>query len=169
VRASLEELTAGNGTIVVGEVLDAYSYWNREGTFILTDVRIATTEVLKGTVVGGEITVTLLGGSVDDVTVRIVAGAWLVPGKAYVLFLNEENLPGLRKAQTVRDHCQGVFEIVDAADGLGRRAVSQAREHGLWPDARGQAEAPGGAEGLPLDALKDTVRKTAMPGAGARS
>ena len=41
IRESLDELVRSNRTIVVGEVVDARSYWNSDGTFILTDVRIA--------------------------------------------------------------------------------------------------------------------------------
>ncbi len=166
-RASLEELTASNDTVVVGKVIEAYSYWNREGTFILTDVLVEATEVLKGKVVDPVLTVTILGGTVDDLTTLIVGGAQLVPGKAYVLFLNEEDLPGLERARTVRDHCQGVFEIAKALDGSGSRAVSQANGHPLVPDKLGSFEPPGGVEGLPLRTLKDTIRKTAGRGAGA--
>jgi hypothetical protein len=148
IRAGLDDLTIGNGTIVVGEVLDAYSYWNESGTFILTDVRVAVHDVLKGQVRAGELTLTLLGGTVGDLTNLIVAGAELRPGNAYVLFLGERDLPGVEgKALTVSDHCQGVFDLVPAGEGL--RAVSQAIRHPLLPDRRGSSEPPGGIQGWP--------------------
>src|SRR6185295_3784332 len=93
-RQSLDGLVAGNATVVVGQVLDAHSYWNDEGTFILTDFRIKATDVLKGNPKDTDFTVTLMGGSVGDLTTLIVGGAELVPGKPYVLFLNEGDLPG---------------------------------------------------------------------------
>jgi len=158
IRASLDHLTDGNGTIVVGEVVDAYSYWNEEGTFILTDVRVAVIERLKGKLDDGEVTVTIMGGTVGDLTTLIVGGAELIPDRSYVLFLNEEDLPGGRVI-TVRDHCQGVFDI-DAAEG-GLRAVSQANGHPLLPDASGAFDAPGGAEGFPLEAMIETIRERA--------
>lgn len=155
-RVGLEELVASNGSVVVGQVLDAHSYWNEAGNFILTDVRIATSEVLKGrAVAGGEITVTLMGGTVGETTTLIVAGAELIPGNSYVMFLNREDLPG-KRALTVRDHVQGVFDIVDDLDG--QRAVSQAKSHPLMPDLFGETQPPGGREGIALGAMLDEIR-----------
>jgi hypothetical protein len=158
-RASLEDLVVANSTVVVGEVLDAHSYWNVGRTFILTDVRIATTAVLKGNARSREITVTILGGSVDDLTTLIIGGAELIPGRSYVLFINRDDLPGVKGVTTVRDHAQGVFDIVQARDGI--RAVSQANKHPLVADARGFVDPPGGAEGLLLNKMIESVREIA--------
>jgi hypothetical protein len=156
-RAGLDELTTGNSTIVVGKVLDAHSYWNESGTFILTDVRVAVQDVLKGQVKGGELTLTIMGGTVGDLTSLIVGGAELRPENSYVLFLGERNLPGVKeKALTVSDHCQGVFDLVLAGEGL--KAVSQANRHPLVPDRQGLSEPPGGAEGLALDSMIRSIR-----------
>jgi hypothetical protein len=157
IREDLAHLVAGNATIILGEVLDVSSHWNDEGTFILTDVRIAPLEVFKGKLKDREITVTLMGGTVGDLTTLIVGGAELIPGKSYVLFLNEEDLPGVKGVRTVRDHSQGAFDIVLAKDGI--RAVSQANRHPLVPDAKGISEPPGGRQGLPLDVLRQEVRE----------
>lgn len=156
-RAGIRELTAANGAIVVGEVVDARSYWNAEHTFILTDVRVAPTEVLKGAHAGGDLTLTLMGGTVGDRSVLIVGGARLEVGRSYVLFLNEEDLPGAPRVRTVRDHCQGAFDVVTGADGVAR-AVSQASGMHLVPDAGGERRAPGAAAGLPLADLAQQVR-----------
>ncbi len=158
IRAGLEKLTSDNEAIVVGEVVDAYSYWTDEGTFILTDVRIAPTEMLKGRNTG-EITVTVMGGTVDGLTTLILAGAELVPGRFYVVFLDREDLPGAANVVTVRDHSQGVFELVETKSGL--RAVSQASVHPLVPDADGQTQAPGGIEGLAAEDLIQQIRQLA--------
>ncbi|HEV2853911.1 MAG TPA: hypothetical protein VHC97_14010 [Thermoanaerobaculia bacterium] len=156
-RAGLDELTTGNSTIVVGKVLDAHSYWNKDGTFILTDVRVAVHEVLKGQVKGGELTLTIMGGTVGDLTTLIVGGAELRPESSYVLFLGERNLPGVReKALTISDHCQGAFDLVLVGEGL--RAVSQANRHPLVPDRQGFSEPPGGVEGLALDSMVRSIR-----------
>ncbi len=157
IRADLDDLAAANRTIVVGEVLDMHSYWNVEGTFILTDVRVAAIEVLKGKPRDAELTVTVMGGTVGELTTLIVGGAELVSGNSYVLFLNEEDLPGVRGSLTVRDHCQGVFEIVPAGDEL--RAVSQANSHPLVPDALGSTDVPGGSEGLELNTMMRSIRE----------
>ncbi len=157
IREDLDHLVAGNATIILGEVLDVRSHWNDEGTFILTDVRIAPLEIFKGKLRNRELTVTLMGGTVGDLTTLIVGGAELIPGKSYVLFLNEEDLPGVKGVRTVRDHSQGAFDVVLAKDGI--RAVSQANRHPLVPDAKGITEPPGGRQGLPLDTLKQEIRE----------
>lgn len=165
IRASLDDLVAGNGTVVVGEVLDSYSYWNAEGTFILTDFRFRTDDVLKGGLQDREITVTLMGGTVGETTVLIIGGPELIPGNSYVLFLNDENLPGAQGVRTVRDHVQGAFDIV--MSGRGLRAISQANQHPLLPDKSGYFDAAGGPEGYPLTSLMKSVRESA--GLGRRT
>ena len=159
IRQGLDELVAANQAIVVGEVMDVSSYWNEEHTFILTDVRIALHDVLKGEARGRELTVTVMGGEVGDLTTLIVGGPELVPGNSYVLFLNEEKLPGVERALTVRDHSQGAFEVRMGRDGL--RAISQAIHHPLVPDRRGYTEAPGGREGLSLNSMMRSIREIA--------
>ncbi len=158
IHQGLDDLVAGNRAVVVGEVVDASSYWNENHTFILTDVLIATHEILKGDVSEQELTVTIMGGQVGDLTTLIVGGPELIPGNSYVLFLNEEKLPGADHALTVRDLCQGVFDVRIGRDGL--RAVSQANSHPLLPDRKGYADAPGGVEGLPLNAMMQSIRES---------
>ncbi|HKV13158.1 MAG TPA: hypothetical protein VJ725_33770 [Thermoanaerobaculia bacterium] len=160
VRASLDELVAANSAVVLGEVVDVESYWNAEHTFILTDVRFRTSDVLKGRVQSDELTVTVMGGSVGDLTTLIVGGPQLFPGHSYVLFLNEESLPGAQSVLTVRDLVQGTFDVVMAKDGL--RAVSQANSHPLLPDKAGYMDAPGGVEGFPLTAMMKSIREIAV-------
>ncbi len=158
IRESLDGLVAGNRAVVVGEVVDASSYWNEDHTFILTDVRVAVHEALKGDVSDREITVTVMGGRVGELTTLIVGGPELIPGNSYVLFLNEENLPGAERALTVRDLCQGAFDVEIGRGGL--RAVSQANSHPLVPDRQGYVDAPGGVEGMPLNAMMQSIRET---------
>ena len=157
IREGLDELVATNQRVVVGEVVDAVSYWNEDKTFILTDVRIAPSETIKGTA-ADELTLTLLGGTIGDLTTLIVGGAELRPGRSYVLFLNPEKLPGAGQALTLPDHCQGAFEVTSRRGEL--RAVSQANRHPLRPDRHGRIDVPGGAEGFRLDAMLEGLRDT---------
>ena len=156
IRESLDELVRSNRTIVVGEVADVRSYWNADGTFILTDVRVAAHDVLKGNVKDRELTLTLMGGRVGETTTLIIGNAELVPGNSYVLFLNREDLPGV-KALTVRSLVQGAFDVRIGKDGL--RAISQANGQPLLPDARGSFEAEGGREGFQLNSMMQTIRE----------
>jgi hypothetical protein len=155
IRESLDELVRSNRTIIVGEVVDVHSYWNADGTFILTDVRVAAHDVLKGNVKDRELTLTIMGGRVGETTTLIIGNPELKPGNSYVLFLNEEDLPG-RKALTVRSLVQGAFDVTIGKDGL--RAVSQANGHPLLPDAHGSFAAEGGAEGFPLYSMTESIR-----------
>jgi hypothetical protein len=162
-RASIPDLVAANDTVVVGRVLDARSYWNEERSFILTDVRVTPRTVLKGSADRQDVTVTLLGGTVDGETSLVLAGAELHAGRDYVLFLDEADLPGARGVRTVPSHAQGVFEIVAGPDGEAR-AVSEAARHGLLPGRDGATEAPGGQEGLRLRDLEEEVRRAVAGG-----
>lgn len=166
VRVGLDYLVAQNGLIVVGEVLSTRSYWNDPGTLILTDVQISVSEVLKGRLADHEITVTIPGGTVGHDTIAVVGGAELVQGSSYVLFLQKGNLPGASGVRVVRDHSQGIFEIQLGKDGL--RAISQAARMGLVPDAFGNATVPGGAPGMPFQAMRQSVRDLVERGAGRK-
>lgn len=166
VRVGLDYLVAENGLIVLGEVLSARSYWNDPGTLILTDVQISVSEVLKGRLADHEITVTIPGGTVGDDSIAVLGGAELVPGSSYVLFLQKGDLPGVSGVRMVRDHSQGIFEIRLGKDGL--RAISQATRMELVPDAFGHVTAPGGAPGLPIQAMRRSVRDLVERGAGRK-
>ncbi|HVG09520.1 MAG TPA: hypothetical protein VNM67_17595 [Thermoanaerobaculia bacterium] len=156
-RMGLEDLVKTHGKIVVGEVVDVRSYWNHDGNFILTDVRFFVEQVVKGRLQEkSEITVTLLGGEVGDLSTLIIGGADLVKGNSYVLFLNEQNLPGADNALTVREHVQGAFDV--KLDKGGLRAISQAVRHPLLPDADKLVDPPGGREGLPLNTMIQSMR-----------
>lgn len=156
IRQGLDKLVADNATIVVGQVVDYYSYWNDDHTFILTDVRFAAEEVLKGRLTGDELTITVMGGNVGDLTTLIVAGPVLEKGQSYLLFLNNESLPGVDSALTVRDLVQGTFDIVVAKDGL--RAVSQANGHPLLADFDGNSLPPGEEQGVLLNEMTSLIR-----------
>src|SRR5687767_5728519 len=101
VRASLDDLVAANTTVVLGEVADVSSRWNADGSFMMTDVHVVVQDVLKGDKGTQDVKLTLMGGAIGDLTTLIVAGAELVPGRQYVLFLGRGDLPGEPGALTV--------------------------------------------------------------------
>lgn len=164
IRAGLDRLVEQNEAVVVGEVRDARSYWNEDRSLILTDVRIRTSEVIKGDFRRSDLTLTLLGGTVDDQSVTVIGNAELAPGKTYLLFLHHNDLPGAPGALTVRHFSQGVFEVVKARDGL--RAISQATAHPLQADALGFVDPPGKAQGLLLPAMIQSIREIARRQSG---
>jgi len=159
IRQGLDKLTAENQSVVHGKVLDIHSYWNADHSMILTDIRVVPSAVLKGDPAAREVTFTMLGGTVGEVTTLIIGGPEFVPGAEYVLFLNREQLRDDLEVLTVRDLSQGAFEIADL--GAGRRVYSQALGHPLLVDGEGLSEPPGGREGLTLDEIFTQVRKFA--------
>ena len=158
-RMSLEKLVDTNSKVLIGQVVDTYSYWNEDATFILTDVVIAKEVVLQGRPTKeNRLKITLMGGQVDDLQTVILGGANLEIGSSYVLFLSRSDLPGVTSALTVRDHSQGVFDLRESVDGE-LMAISQADSLDLVPDEKGLVTVPGGAQGLSLDELIQTVNE----------
>jgi hypothetical protein len=156
-RADLENLVAGNGVIVVASVERASPHWNRDGSLILTDFRLKARDVLKGRV-ADDFSLTLMGGTDGKYTTLIPGGADLIPGRTYLLFLRDEELPGTERVTTVAEHRQGVFDIVDQ-DGV-QWAVSQAVGEALIPDEEdrdGDADVPGGEKGMSLAELTRSI------------
>ncbi len=157
IRQSLEDLVKANGRIVVGDVLDTYSYWNQDGSEIMTDVRFAASDVLKGGPGDREFIITLPGGWIGDQGIVIVGGAELIPGHSYLLFLDETKLRGGGRALMVRNLSQGAFDL--QAEPGDMRAVSQAVHHPMLPDKSGQAEPPGGKAGISFETLVQSIRE----------
>jgi hypothetical protein len=151
IRQGLDQLAIQNELVLQGRVLETHSTWNDDHTFILTNVRVRPSQILKGSH-QGDVTFTVMGGAVGEITTLIVGGADLHPGSDYVLFLSRSDLPGAPDRLTVRDHAQGVFDLEQG------RAFSQARGDPLLPDADGRADAPGGEAGLALEDLVRQVR-----------
>lgn len=165
IRAGLDDLVAGNSSIVVATVENVSSYWNADASFLLTDVSLSTTQVLKGDL-GGEITLTLMGGTDGVVTTLVPGTAVLLPGQSYLLFLRDDSLPGTAPVLTVAEHCQGAFDI-ETRDG-GEWATSQAAGEALVPgeDDADAADVPGGAEGMSLSSLVDEISALVKGGSG---
>src|SRR5262249_53010235 len=96
IHEGLDQLVRGNELVIQGKVLDIHSYWNEAHSFILTDVHVRPTQVIKGRPAGdvGDVSFTVLGGAVGDVSMVIVGAPDLVPGSEYLLFLAHDGLPG---------------------------------------------------------------------------
>jgi hypothetical protein len=137
-------------TVVQASVLEIHSYWDAGHTFIFTDVRVRPSKLFKGDATD-DLTFTVMGGTVGQTTTLIIGGPDLAPGAEYMLFLSRTDLPGTPGRLTVRDLCQGVFTVRHG------RAFSGAIGEPLLPDARGNAEVPGGAEGLPIETLVQQI------------
>ena len=83
---SLAELTASADRIVVARVVGQESRW--EGTRIVTDVELQVRDVAKGNVTAGEhLSVTVLGGSVDGIGMKVIGEARFVLGEQALVFI----------------------------------------------------------------------------------
>ena len=65
-ESPLQGVTNGADSIIVGTVVERTSYWNEEHTSIYTSVVLSVEERLKGSISQDRITVSLLGGEVED-------------------------------------------------------------------------------------------------------
>jgi len=92
---SLEELTRKADVIVVGVGAEAQSRRNDDGRLIVTDVSVDVQQVLKGGAkAGDDVIVTLLGGSVDGLGLRVPGEASIPLGKPALLFLYRSGKAG---------------------------------------------------------------------------
>ena len=84
---SLEELASGADSIIVGQVLQLKSYWNRNKTKIITRVVISTEERLKGSAHSGNIAIVVPGGKIGDTSEEVTDVPDFYVGEKVVIFL----------------------------------------------------------------------------------
>lgn len=115
-RASMEDLAAKAEAVVQGRVLEVSSFWNREGTAILTE---ATFEV-EDTVLGPDrshLRLVTFGGEVGGLVIEAHGFPTFRQGQRLLLFL-EKASANEDGAHRVLGYRQGEFEI--RIDRLGR-------------------------------------------------
>jgi hypothetical protein len=87
-KMSLEELTLGADTIIVGQVLHRKSHWNKDKTDIFTQTVISAKESLKGIANSGKIVISVPGGTIGDTTVEVTDVPDFSVGEKVVIFIN---------------------------------------------------------------------------------
>jgi hypothetical protein len=113
---SLEELTRKADLIVVGVGAEAQARRNDDGRLIVTDVSVDVQQVLKGAAKPGEdVIVTLLGGNLDGLGLRVPGEASIPIGKPALLFLYRSG-PGGRDLRVV-GMAQGVMAMQPSEPG----------------------------------------------------
>ena len=101
IKKSVEELTYEADSILIGEVKDIESRWDKERTLIHTYVTVSVTEYIKRileTEEPEEITVRVPGGQVGDIALKVSDTPEFVEGEGVFLFLRIEELPIFRVA-----------------------------------------------------------------------
>ncbi|MCM8814183.1 MAG: hypothetical protein NC924_09685 [Candidatus Omnitrophica bacterium] len=105
-----ETLTAQAQVVVVGDVAETTAYWNEEKTMIFTNVDVAVSEVLKGDIAPGTLTVKVPGGKVGDYFKIVSIAPFFKKGETVLLFLNDDAAAG--GLQKLTANIQGKFSII---------------------------------------------------------
>jgi hypothetical protein len=84
---SLEEVSTGADSIIVGKVLQKQSHWNRDKTQIYTRVVISTEERLKGSAHSGNVTLVIPGGKIGDTTLQVTDTPDFTVGENVTVFI----------------------------------------------------------------------------------
>lgn len=149
---SQDELIARSDAVVVCRVLATHSFWNPEGTMVLTEARVHVDESIFGNS-PAEVSVRTLGGEINGYTFGVVGEPRFAPGDRMLLFLTHK---GDGPAQVVGFE-QGQYAIV-ADRGGAELAVPKAEVHDLVSRAGRSVSPP---RTLRLDTLKQQIRDRA--------
>jgi len=98
----LTEMLRASELVVAGRVIALDSKWDRERRYIYTDVKLAVSDILgaKTSAPSSEVTFRVLGGTVDDITMRSSTDPTFEPGAEILAILS-------------RDAQSGVFVLTD--------------------------------------------------------
>jgi hypothetical protein len=144
---SIEDLATRADVIVIADVADVRSHWNATRTMILTTIDLGVREAFKGAASNVHLTVTELGGTVDNIASVVPDAPRFRPGERALLFLSCRPDGGLG----VTHLWQGKFDI--EADAGNPRAVRRLAGSDTVVDA------------IPLTTARAAIRAHATPGA----
>lgn len=144
------ELVAASDAVIQGEVLEVYSFWNRDGNAILTEARVLVDEVVLGQA-PSEVVVRTFGGRVGDYVLEAHGFPTFQEGQKVLLFLQRAQDASLR----VSGYRLGQYRI--AAGARGGLVAVPTLERGvqlLYEDGRPAAR----PEAVPLGTFKNQIR-----------
>jgi hypothetical protein len=146
---SQEELVAESAAVVVGRVLSVQSFWNDEGTAILTEAAVQVEE----TVVGRSATVVLVrtfGGEVDGLRIEAHGFPTFAKGQRLLLFLR-----GAEAQAEVVGYRLGEYRVLTRSDGVDVAVPTVDGSVALLNRDGSAAERP---RAIVLEALKERIR-----------
>jgi hypothetical protein len=148
-----EALVAGSQAVIVGDIDQVYSFWNEDGTAVMTDAVVHVDRVLAGSA-PARVTVRTFGGQVGDY--RLVAEGFptFQQGEHTVLFLSA----GTDGTYRVTGYQLGQYRVRPGADGVA--TAFPALEGGIRLLYKDGTAAPA-PKALPLEALANRVRRLA--------
>ncbi|MHC4320471.1 MAG: hypothetical protein ACYS1B_18280 [Planctomycetota bacterium] len=147
------------GQVIAGDVIEVRSYWTGDPRRIESEVVFANVDYLKGVPAGagGTFTLTVPGGAIGELEMRIAGAPQFAVGDSWVLFL----LPAYKTFPVV-GLSQGAFRIVPGPDGVER--VHQAGLPVTGLDAGGFVEVTtSGAAPRALESGRPGARVTVHP------
>jgi hypothetical protein len=158
VAMETHELVAASEAVVQGKVLEVYSFWNADGTAVLTEARVLVEEVVAGKA-GNEVVVRTFGGQVGDYRLEAHGFPVFRENDRVLLFLHTAPDRSLR----VTGYMLGDYRVSPGARGeLMARPTLEQGVRLLHADGR-PAPAP---KAVPLEAFKNQIRSLAaeLPG-----
>lgn len=144
------ELVAASDAVIQGEVLEVYSFWNKEGNAVLTEARILVEEVVAGQA-PSEVVVRTFGGRVGDYVLEAHGFPVFQKGQHLLLFLHQGQDASLR----VTGYRLGEYRV--ARGDHGQLVAMPTLEPGIRLLARDGKPAPR-PEVVPLETLKSQIR-----------
>jgi len=148
-----EALVAGSQAVIVGEIDQVYSFWNEDGTAVMTDAVVHVDRVLAGSA-PAQVTVRTFGGQVGDFRLEADGFPTFQRGEHTVLFL----AAGTDGTYRVTGYQLGQYRIRRGADGVA--TAFPALDHGVRLMFADGTAAPA-PKALPLEALANRVRRLA--------
>ncbi len=148
-----EALVASSQAVIVGDVDQVYSFWNEDGTAVLTEAVIHVDRVIAGSA-PSQVTVRTFGGQVGDY--RLVADGFptFQQGERTVLFL----AAGADGTYKVAGYQLGQYRVRPGADGVAMAFPTL--EHGVRLMFKDGTAAPA-PKAQSLEALTNRVRRIA--------
>lgn len=150
-----QQLVEGSRAVVEGKVLSVESFWNAEGTAILTEAVVEVDDLIAGES-PAVVRVRTFGGQVGNYVIEAHGFPRFEEGERLLLFLNEEKAD---RSIRVTGYQQGQFRI--RTDEKGHEMAVPAVDEGFrmfYADGR-KAKAP---EARSLEAFKSEIRELAQ-------
>ena len=108
-KKSVKELTVSAEEIIKGKVKEINSQWDDKKTLIYSQITIEVKEIIKGESEREEIVIKQLGGSIDNIRLKIAGMPLFKEEEEVILFLNKHKKQ-LKKFY-VTGLCQGKFAV----------------------------------------------------------
>lgn len=144
------ELVAASEAVVQGEVVEVYSFWNREGTAVMTEARVFVDELVAGQA-PSEVVVRTFGGQVGDYVLEAHGFPTFQEGQKVLLFLQRSKDQALH----VSGYRLGQYRV--AAGDRGELLAIPTLERGVKLLRQDGSPAPR-PEAVPLETLKNQIR-----------